>query len=100
VKNKDKVDLFRDDWAGTLPLNRPIHYAMDQELDLDLPHGRIQNLSEFELKPIKSYMEINLLNGFIQRSLWPAKAPILVANKIDCGLQLSVNLQAIITATV
>jgi len=38
---------------------------------------------EFELRTLKAYIEANLANGFIQRSLSPAAAPILIAKKKD-----------------
>jgi len=45
--------------------------------------GRIYNLSEFELRTLKAYIEANLANGFIQLSSSPAAAPILIAKKKD-----------------
>jgi hypothetical protein len=36
---------------------------------------RIYNISKFELKTLKTYIETNLANGFIQRSSSPAEAP-------------------------
>jgi len=36
---------------------------------------RIYNLSKFELKTLKTYIEMNLANGFIQQSSSPAEAP-------------------------
>jgi len=49
---------------------------MDLEPGYQLPYGRIHNLSAVELRTLKAYIEMNLANGFIQRSSSPAAAPI------------------------
>jgi len=47
----------------------------------NLPSGLIYNLSEFQLRTLRAYIEANLPNGFIQRSSSPAAAPILFAKR-------------------
>jgi hypothetical protein len=89
------VEVFSKTKAETLPPHRPVDHAIDLEPGYKLPYGRIYNLSEFELKMLKAYIETNLANGFIQRSSSPAAAPILFAKKMDGGLRLCVDYQAL-----
>ena len=49
---------------------------------------------EVELKILNAYIETNLANGFIQRSL-PAPAPILFAKMNDGRLRLCVDYRAV-----
>jgi len=75
------VDVFSKAKAETLAPHRSIDHAIDLEPGFKLPYGRIYNLSEFELRTLKAYIETNLANGFIQRSSSSAAAPILFAKK-------------------
>jgi len=77
------VEVFSKDKAQTLPPHRPTDHAIDLEPGYNLPYGRIYNLSEFELRMFKAYIEANLANGFIQQSSSPAAVPILFAKKKD-----------------
>jgi hypothetical protein len=65
---QDFVEVFSKVKAETLPPHRPTDHAIDLEPGYKLPYGRIYNLSEFELKTLKAYIETNLASGFIQRS--------------------------------
>jgi hypothetical protein len=94
------VDVFSKDMAETLPPHRSTGHAIDLEPGYNLPYGRIYNLSEFELRTLKAYIEANLANGFIQLSSSPAAAPILFAKKKDGGLRLCVDYRALNLATV
>jgi len=94
------VDVFSKTKAETLPTHRSTDHAIDLEPGYNLPYGRIYNLSEFELRTLKAYIEANLANGFIQRSSSPAAAPMLYAKKTDGGLRLFVDYRALNKATV
>jgi hypothetical protein len=94
------VDVFSETKVETLPPHRSTDHAIDLEPGYNLPYGRIYNLSEFELRTLKAYIEANLANGFIQRSSSPAAAPILFAKKMDGGLRLCVDYRAFNKATV
>ena len=100
MRYKDYVDVFGKDRAETLAPHWPIDHAIDLEPGYKLPYGRIYNLSEFELKTLKAYIETNLASGFIQRSSSPAAAPILFAKKKDGGLRLCVDYRALNLGTV
>jgi hypothetical protein len=65
-----------------------------------LPYGQIYNISKFELKTLKAYIEANLFYGVIQQSLLPAVAPILFTKKKNWGLKLCVDYHVLNKATV
>jgi len=96
----DFVEVFSETKAETLPPHRSTDHAIDLEPGYNLPYGRIYNLSEFELRTLKAYIEANLANRCIQRSSSPAAAPILFAKKKDGGLRLCVDYRALNKATV
>jgi hypothetical protein len=77
------VDVFSKTTAETLAPHRPIDHAFELEPGFKIPYGRIYNLSEFEIRALKVYIETNLVTGFIQRSSSSAAAPILFAKKKD-----------------
>jgi hypothetical protein len=89
------VEVFSKKKAEPLPPHGHIEHALDLEPDYNLPHRQIYNLSEFELKTLKTYIETNLANGFIQRSSSSAAAPILFAKKKDQGPRLYVDYRAL-----
>jgi len=60
------VEVFSKDKVETLPPHRSTDHAIDLEPGYNLPYGRIYNLSEFELRMLKAYIEANLAKGFIQ----------------------------------
>ena len=95
------MEVFSKTKAETLPPHRSTDHAIDLEPGYNLPYGRIYNLSEFELRTLKAYIEANLANRFIQRSSSPAAAPILFAKKKnDGGLRLCVDYRALNKVTV
>jgi len=94
------VEVFSKEKAEILPPHRSTDHAIDLEPGYILPYGRIYNLSKFQLRPLKAYIEANLANGFIQRSLSPVAAPILFAKKKDGGLRRCVDYRALNLATV
>ena len=94
------VEVFSKVKAETLLPLRPTDHTIDLEPGYKLPYGRIYNLSEFELKTPKAYIEMNLASGFIQRSSSPAAALILCAKKKDGGLRLGVDYRALNLGTV
>jgi hypothetical protein len=95
IQYQDFVEVFSKVKAETLPPNRPTDHAIYLEPGYKLPYGWIYNLSEFELKTLKAYIETNLARGFIQRSSSPAAAPILCAKKNDGELRLCVDSRAL-----
>jgi hypothetical protein len=97
---QDSVEVFSKVKTETLPPDRPTVHAINLEHGYKLPYRWINNLSEFELKTLKAYIEMNLASGSIQRSPSPAAAPILFAKKKDGGLRLCVDYRALNLGTV
>jgi hypothetical protein len=52
----DFGEVFSKTKAETLPPHRPVNHAIDLEPGYKLPYRRIYNLSEFELKTLKTYI--------------------------------------------
>jgi len=100
VRYKDYVDALRNDRAETLLLHQPIDYAIDREPVFNIPHGRIYNLSEVEVKTLNAYSKTNLANGLTQRASSSVAAPIVFVKKIDASLRPCVNYRVLNKATV
>jgi hypothetical protein len=96
----ESVEVFSKHKAETHPPHWSPDHAIDLEPSYNLPYGRIYNLSEFELRMVKAFIEANLTNRFIQRSSSPAAAPVLFAKVTDGGLRLSVDYCTLTLATV
>jgi len=97
---QDFVEVFSKVKAETLLPLGPTDHAIDLEPGYKRPYGRIYNLSSFELKMPKAYIETNLASIFIQRSSSPAAAPILFAKNKDGGLRVCVEYHAFNLGTV
>jgi len=97
---QDFVEVCSKVKAETFPPHRPPDHEIDLEPGYKLPYGRIYNLSEFELKTLRAYIETNLTSGFIQRSSSPAAAPILFAKKKEGELRLCGDYRAFNLGTV
>jgi hypothetical protein len=89
------VEVISEKKAETLPPHRQIDHAIDLEPDNKLPYMRIYNLSEFEWKTLKAYIETNLVNSFIEWSSSSAAVPIVFAKRKDGGLWLCVDYRAL-----
>jgi len=94
------VEVVGKGKVETLPLHRSTYHAIDLEPGYKFPSGRIYNPSEFELMPLKAYIEANIGNLFIQWSSSSAVAPILFAKMKNGGVRLCVNCRAFNKATV
>jgi hypothetical protein len=94
------MEVFSKKNAETLTPHRQIDHAIDLEPDYKLPYERIYNLSEFELKTLRAYIETNVANGCIQRSSSLAAAPIMFGKKKDGGLWLCVDYRALNLGTI
>ena len=73
----------------------PSHYKEDHSIDLlkgtTLSFKSMYNLSVKKLAVLQKYLNINLINEFIQPSQFSAEVLMLFASKSDKGLQLYVN---------
>ena len=64
------------------------------------PWGPIYNLSPTELEVLRTYIEEDLENGFIQHSKSPAGAPIFFIKKKDGSLRLIVDYRGLNKVTI
>jgi len=87
----DYVEVFSKAKAETLPPHQSTDPAIELESGYNWPYGRIYNLSEFELRTLKAYIEASLVNGFTQLWSSPAVATILFGTKTERGLRLCVD---------
>ena len=92
AKYSDFADVFSKELAEVLPEHTGINeHSIKQEVGKQRPYAPIYSLGLVELQTLKTYIEINLANGFIQTSKSPAGAPILFICKPNDGLWLCVN---------
>jgi hypothetical protein len=87
----DFVKVLSKTNVETLAPHRSTDHAIDFEPSYNLPYWDIYNLSEFELRTLKAYIDANLANKIIQRSSSPVAAPILFAKTKDGGLRLGID---------
>ena len=88
----DSSNIFSAENAAELPENLGINeYAIELEEGKQPPFGPIYSLGPIELETLKSYIEMNLTNGFIRPSKSPAEAPILFDRKLDRSFRLCVD---------
>ena len=92
AKHSDFADVFSKKSAKVLPEYTGINkHAIELKNGKQPPYGPIYSLGLVELKTLKTYIEINLANGFIWPSKSPAGALILFIHKTDDSFQLWVN---------
>lgn len=91
-KYSDFADVFWKELATELLKRFNINkYAIDVELNKQPHHEPIYILGLIELKILKTYIKINLANGFIQSSKSSVRTLILFFQKPDSSLFLYVN---------
>ena len=101
TKYSDFADVFSLELASKLPEHTGINNnAIKLVDDWQLPYGPIYSLEPVELETLKTYIEINLANGFIRPSKSLARAPIFFDKKSDGSLQLCVNYQGLNNLTI
>ena len=66
-------------------------HAIKLEKGKQLSFRPIYSLEPVELENLKTYIKINLANGFIWPFKFPAKAPILFNRKLDKNLHFYIN---------
>ena len=88
---KSLVEVFSETQAGILPSHCKENHSIDLLKGTTLPFDSMYNLSTKELTVLQKYLNINLINEFIQPSQSSAGVLILFTSKSDEGLQLCVN---------
>ncbi len=87
----DLANVFSPSNANSLLLHQDEDHAIKLEPEKTPPFGPFYNLSEYQLKTFREYIDENLANGFIRPSQSSAGAPILFTSKPDGTLRLCVD---------
>ena len=77
----DLANVFSLCNANSLLPHRDEDHAIELEPGKTLPFSLFYNLSEYQLKTLREYIDKNLANGFIRPSKSPARAPVLFTPK-------------------
>ena len=75
-------------------------HAIKLKEDKQPPFGPIYSFGPIELETLKTYIETNLVNGFIRPSKSPAGAPILFDRKPNRSFRFCVDYQGLINITI
>ena len=101
VEYSDYSNVSSVENAVELPENTGINeHAIELEEGKQPPFRPIYSLAPVELETLKTYIETNLLNGFICTFSSPAGAPILFDRKPDRSLRLCVDYQGLNNITI
>ena len=88
----DYSNVFSAKYIVKLPENTGINeHAIKLKEGKQSPFGPIYRLGPIELEILKTYIKINLANGFIQSSKSPAEASIIFNRKSDKSFCLCIN---------
>ena len=91
-KYTDFADVFLSKLAIELLKYIEINnYAIKLVDDQQLLYGPIYNLRPVELEMLKTYIENNLVNGFIKPFKFPTRTLIFFNKKLDKSLKLYVD---------
>ena len=92
MEYSDYSDVFSAENATELAKNTEMNeHAIELEERKQPFFGSIYSLGLVELETLKTYIKINLANGFIQFSKSPTGAPILFNWKPDRSFRLCVD---------
>ncbi len=88
---KDLANVFSPSNSYSLPTHRDEDHAIELELGKTPLFGLLYNLSEYQLKTLREYMDKNLANRFISPSKSSAGAPVLFTPKLNRTLRFCVD---------
>ena len=101
TKYLDLANVFLEKSANVFPeQTRANEYAIKLEESKQPPHGPIYSLGPVEFKTLKTYIKLNLANGFIRTSKSLAGAPILFISKPNGSFYLCVTYQGLNNFTI
>ena len=101
MEYSDYSNVFSVENAAELPKNTRINeHAMELEEDKQPLFGLIYNLRPIELEILKTYIKINLANGFIWLFKSLAGTLIFFDRKLDKSFRLCVNYQGLNNITI
>ena len=90
-KYKDLANVFSPSNASFLPPHRDENHAIELEPRKTSPFGPLYNLSDYQLKTLRVYIDENFANGFIRPSKSFAGTAVSFIPKLDRNLRLCVN---------
>ena len=97
----DYSNVFSAKNAAELPENIGINeHAIELEEGKQPPFGPIYSLAPVELETLKTYIKINLANGFIRPSKSPTGALILFDRKPDGSLRFCIDYRGLNNITI
>lgn len=92
TENADFADVFSKESGKMFPEIRNIHdYAIGLLDDKQIPYKLIYSLGLVEIKILKTYLQINLANRFIQSSQFVVAALIIFVQKANSSFHLCIN---------
>ena len=94
------ANVFSPSNTNSLPPHRDEDHAIELEPGKTPPFGPLYNLSEYQLKTLREYIDENLANGFIRPSKSSAGAPVLFTPKPDGTLRLCVDYRGLNSMTI
>ena len=97
---RDLANVFSPSNANFLPPHREENQAIELEPGKTPLFGPLYNLSEYQLKTLREYIDENLANGFIRPSKSSAGAPVLFTPKPDGTLRLCVDYRGLNSMTI
>ena len=97
----DFADVFLKKSANVLPERTGANeHAIELEEGKQPPYGPIYSLGPVELETFKTYIETNLVNGFIRVLKSPAGVPIVFVRKPNDSFCLCINYQELNNLTI
>ncbi len=78
---KNLVNVFSPSNASSLPPHRDEDHVIELEYGKTPPFSPLYNLSEYQLKTLREYMDKNFANEIIRPSKSSAGAPVLFSPK-------------------
>ena len=96
IKQLDFPDIFLEKLANIFPEQIGANeHKIKLEKGKQPPYRPIHSLGLVEFESLKTYINTNLVNGFIQASMSPLDAPIVFVCKLDGNFCLCVNYQVL-----
>ncbi len=89
--NRDLANVFLLANANFLPPHQDEDHAIEPEPGKTPPFSPLYNLSEYQLKTLREYIDKNLTNGFIRTFKSSTGAPFLFTSQPDWTLRLCVD---------
>ncbi len=97
---RERANFFSPSNANFLPPHRYEDHAIELEPGKTPPFGWLYNLSDYQLKTLREYVDKNLANRFIWSSKSSARTPVLFNLKPDGTFRLWVNYRGLNSITI